>query len=175
MSWLSKVTGIGISPKGIKIDPLRAIGTVAGLATGGVGSALMGAAKGALGSAAVRAIGGGSSAQPTPGISSAIPDEAFGLEERGGLGGLVGKAGDFLKGNNGKNALGVLQGLNAAMQQKKANDLANSALRGAEGMYAERAPLRAAGMRGLLNPQAPDLAPLRSTIYTGNPYAMGGQ
>ena len=167
MSWLSKITGIGISPHGVKIDPLKALGTVAGLATGGIG----GAAIGALKSGALGAIGHAIGGQDGQEVAGAIPDAAMGIHDSGGLSGLLGKAGDFITGNGGRNALGVAQGINAAMQQRKSGQLANEALAQARSSYAERAPLRAQGLQQLMNPQTQDLTPLRAVMSQGNPYA----
>lgn len=81
----------------------------------------------------------------------------------GSLEGLAGKAGDFLTGNGGKNALGLAQGLNAFLEQKKSTDLAKQALGSIEGSYNQRAPLRAQGLSMLANSQV------------GNPYAQQGR
>lgn len=131
-------------------------GGVAGKVLGGGGSEPPGATGGFSGPYGVNALmGGGGDTGP------AIPDDALGIEE-GGLSGLVHKAGSWLGGNGGKNALGLAQGVNATLQQHKASELAKKALGSAEGAYNERAPLRQMGVQGLLNSQV------------GNPYAVGG-
>lgn len=106
------------------------------------------------------------------------------------LGGVVGAIGGFLGGNHGMNALGVAQGVNQAMLQKAATNYAKQGLGTAMQSYTERAPLRAAGIAGMLNPATPslnDLTQLRSqlpmpgpapvslgnVLRTGNPYATG--
>lgn len=178
MSWLSKTTGIHISPKGVRIEPLKALTTVASLATGGVGGALANLAKGAIARSAVGALKGdhgGDSSIPPAAFDTSLGRVAGGPAEQMAQPGLLDRAKDFITGNGGRNALGVLQGVNAALQQKKANDLSSRALRGVEGDYNARAPLRAAALESLMNPQTPDLAPLRATMNTGNPYAMGAQ
>lgn len=78
-----------------------------------------------------------------------------------GLEGLLGKAGGFLTGNGGLNALGVAQGVNAALQQKKAEDYAKNALGAVTQSYNERAPLRAQGIQSL------------QTAMKANPFATG--
>jgi hypothetical protein len=101
-------------------------------------------------------LGGGTAAGAA---ESAIPDSAFGIGGSGGVSGLLKSAGGFLTGNGGKNALLVAQGINAALQQKKSNELANQALHTAEDRYNAQAPLRAMGLSGLTRPDV------------GNPYA----
>lgn len=128
-----------------------------------------------------RTLGGGQQGQPQGG--GAIPLSAFDTSGgtmgananapaeqnqghsgiMGSLEGLAGKAGDFLTGNGGKNALGVAQGLNAFLEQKKSTDLAKQALGSIEGSYNQRAPLRAQGLSMLANSQV------------GNPYAQQGR
>lgn len=149
---LGAVPGIG----GALASGAGAIGSGLGAAEGAVGGALShipGAS--AVGSAL--GLGGGGAAEEA---ASAIPDSALGIGSGPtGLSGLLGKAGSFLTANGGKNALGLAQGVNAAMQSKKQNDLANQALKTVEGSYNERAPLRAQGLQGLMRKD------------TGNPYA----
>lgn len=165
-------------------DPKTLLGLAATLALPGVGGALGGAlgaipgvggalasGAGAVGSA-LGSLGGAAkgalSAIPgASGVAGAIEGAAGALPGASSLGssslgGLVkeglGKAGEFLTANGGRNALGIAQGVTTALQQKKANDLANRALKSSEGAYAEKAPLRAAGMAGLMRPDV------------GNPY-----
>lgn len=142
---------------------------------GNLGSAisggLEGAASGLAGGAARGALGVGGAAAPA-GVSalsagSAIPDSALGLSSGGGGGllggieGLAGQAGNFLTGNGGKNALGIAQGVNSALQQKKSTDYAKDALGSVEAAYNAKAPLRTQGLGMLAGAQA------------GNPYATG--
>lgn len=176
MSWLSQATGIHVSPHGVSLsrpDPIGVAKTAlsnplvdGALAFGlpGIGGAI-GAAGSALshipGAQSVESIlGGGAGAAGV----SAIPDEAFGSAANGGgVSGLIGKAGDFLTGNGGKNALGVAQGVSSVLDQQKANNYAKDALGTVEGSYAQRAPLRAQGIQQLLASQQ------------GNPYATGAR
>lgn len=140
---------------------------------------LEGAASGLAGGAARGALGIGGAAAPAGvsalGASSAIPDAAMGLGGAagaaagtggaggllGGIEGLAGQAGNFLTGNGGKNALGIAQGVNAALQQKKSTDYAKDALGSVEAAYNAKSPLRAQGLGTLAGTQA------------GNPYATG--
>lgn len=79
----------------------------------------------------------------------------------GSLAGLAGKAGGFLAGNGGANALGTVGAISSYLNQQKANDLAKQALGSVEQSYGERAPLRAQGLASLANSQA------------GNPFTRG--
>lgn len=182
MSWLSKATGVHISPKGFSLSAPDPLGTVKdivqnplpllGLALPGIGSALGGVLGSLPGAAAVggalssipgaSAVGSALGAGGAAGAAtSAIPDAALGIGSGGsiGLGGFLGKAGEFLTKDGGKNALGVAQGINAALQQKKSNDYARQALDTVEGRYNAQAPLRAQGLAGLMRKDV------------GNPYA----
>jgi hypothetical protein len=89
------------------------------------------------------------------------------------LKGLAGKAGSFVTGNNGLNALGIAQGVNAANLSKQSTDYAKSALASATGAYDAKAPLRAAGisnMTNVLGTPAPTTSGL-SQIAARNPFA----
>ena len=77
----------------------------------------------------------------------------------GGVRGIASKGLDFLKGNGGRNALGILQGINAASQSAQSRALANRAVRGQEAEWQAGQPLRMAGRETLLNGVA------------GNPFA----
>lgn len=186
MSWLSKATGVHISPHGAHLsrpDPIGTLKDVAhnplpllGLAIPGVGSALggllgaipgVGAIGGALGSAAG---GVGTALSSIPGvggllggasgaIGGAIPDEAMG--GGGGLGGLLKGAEGWLTGSGGKNAIGLAQGINGILDQKKSENYGKDALGAATGAYNAAAPLRAQGIQGMLNPQTADLSGLQ--------------
>lgn len=191
MSWLSKATGIHISPHGASLsrpdpigtlkdiahNPLPLLGALAIPGVGGLLGSIPGAAAvgGALShvpgvSALGAALGGGAGEAAT---ASAIPDSAFGLPATAGaaggggggllgtIEGLAGKAGHYLAGNNGMNALGIAQGINTALQQKKANDYAKQALGSVEASYNQRAPLRSQGVA------------MMQQAGVGNPYATG--
>lgn len=138
----------------------------------GIGPAL------AVGAKTIGTLGGGGQPTSQPaalGLGSAIPQSAFDTsggkipatasapaESETGPGsgnGFLGDVGHFLTSNNGKTALGIAQGINAALEQKKANDYAKQALGSIEASYNQRAPLRAQGLQMLQQAQL------------GNPYA----
>lgn len=85
-----------------------------------------------------------------------------------GIGGLLGKAGDFVGGNGGLNALGIAQGVNAAQLGKQSTDYANQARDLSMSNWTQRAPLRAQGLAGLTSTAQPDLSSLN---VGGNPFA----
>ena len=99
----------------------------------------------------------------------------------GPLGGVVGgvlsavpglqSASDFLKGNSGKNLLGLLQGANAAYLQHKSSGLANNALGTQQAIWDSGAPLRTAGQAAMLNPGA-GIAAKIAALPNRNPYAV---
>jgi hypothetical protein len=67
--------------------------------------------------------------------------------------------------------LAGLEGANSAYLGKKANDYSQGALKSVQGAYNDRAPLRAAALKGLTNPTVPDTSQLKS-IASRNPYAV---
>jgi len=142
MSWLSSATGIHISKKGVKIEPLKALGTVATLGSFGAAGPLAGLATKIPGVAKL-----GSLASKIPGVSA--------------LGG-------FLKGH-GADLLTGAQGLQAFGQQQGADKLRDKALGYATNAYDEKAPIRAMALKDLQNEQLPDLSSIYAN--SGNPYA----
>lgn len=88
-----------------------------------------------------------------------------------GAGSVLGAAGDFLTGNNGLNALGIAQGLNAANLSKQSTDYAKQA--GDIGMqnWKMGQPLREQGLAGLTAPKQIDLSGLQAQRQVGNPFA----
>jgi len=88
-----------------------------------------------------------------------------------GAGSVLGAAGDFLTGNNGLNALGVAQGLNAANLSKQSTDYAKQA--GDIGMqnWKMGEEMRNQGKAGLLAPKQIDLSGLQAQRQVGNPFA----
>lgn len=177
MSILSDVTGIGINPFGkrkFKIDPLKALGTVATVGSfGGLGpvagalshipggaAMVKGATKvGGVLSAGKRLLGGGNSGVPevTRGgvpislsdINPNIPADPSGAD--GGGGGIM----DFLKGHAGDigvGALGVFDAANAARASKRQGNLSDEALRLSKDRWNSGAGLREAGTAGLMAP-----------------------
>lgn len=86
---------------------------------------------------------------------------------KGHGGDALGSLGGFVTGNGGMNALGIAQGINAAGLQNKADNYAKQAVGGVQDSYNQRAPLRAAGVQSMLNPQTNDLSGLtaNSGVY----------
>ncbi len=136
-----------------KVAGAASAGAKAGGILGGAKSAA-GALPGALKPVPV---GGG-----LEGILGAIP----------GLGGALGGVGDFLTGNNGLNALGIAQGLNAAQLGQKSGNYAELAGANADRRWSSQAPLREKGIAGMLKPQPIDLSGLEAQRRQGNPFAV---
>lgn len=129
------------------IAPIAALGA---LAIPGVGPALSGAL-GSVGSA----------------VTGAIPA----LGNLGGLGGAVKQGADWLLKDNGRNALGAIAAVDAASQRRRADNLTNRAVGLDTGRWRDAAPLRDAGMSGLLNPVPVDTSRLAALGSQGNPFA----
>lgn len=89
-----------------------------------------------------------------------------------GLSGAGDAASGFLKDHGGQIVQG-LAGIDAARQQGQARDTQNKAMQYATGSYDSRAPLRAAGQAGMLNPQAPAALRALNTGSKGNAYGKG--
>jgi hypothetical protein len=156
-----------------------------GAAGGYGGAALRGLSKGgqalALGTAALKggvpsAPGGAPAGDANPyddptGNALYGSDPAMGgtpttaLPGAGGAGGAPSSTNPWLLG------LAGLEGANSAYLGKKANDYSQGALKSVQGAYNDRAPLRAAALKGLTNPTAPDTSQLKS-IASRNPYAV---
>lgn len=179
MSWLSELSGVHISPHHFSVEPGKLLGDVA-MATG------VGGLAGRAGSLLARAIGHGGNSAPAPSGGYDVTDPSQNVyapptpdSGSSGVGGFLSGAvksalGGGQPGQSSTNpwllGLAGLQGANSAYLGQKSNALSDKALKGVEANYAERAPLRAAGLRGLLNPTAPDTTQL-STIAQRNPYA----
>lgn len=141
----------------IALGPLA----LAAMSPGGVGGATIGGAGSAGGSAA--SMGGlppipaaGGAAGGAPGFS---------------LGGLAGKAGDFLK--DPKNLLKLGAGLHGISQQQKGAKQQQDALNAEKARWAAGAPLREAGRAGMLDPvPAVDTSRLSGLASRGNPFAL---
>lgn len=103
-----------------------------------------------------------------PGAQS-VQDILAGLG--GNLGQAAGAAGNWLGGNGGMNALGAAQGLNAAMLGQKSSNFADMAAKNVDEAWKQRAPLREAGVAGMLNPKTVDTSALRRISARGNPFA----
>jgi hypothetical protein len=136
MSTLSKLSGIHISKHGVHIDPKQVL--KAGLLTAG--------GLGAVGIAGLGGLGAG-------GMSSGLS----GLGKLGAIkkvAGLVSGGGDPTQGGRFRNLLDLGkfgEGVYDTYQQNRQyNDAKNA--------YNEAAPLREAGMKGLLDTSTPDLS-----------------
>lgn len=151
MSMFSSLTGIGINPFGknkLKINGMKALGTMATLGSMGALGPVAGAMRAIPGASAI-----GSGISKLGGVSKVAS----------GLGGMLGKAGGLVDPLLGAGAL-----YEGYKDNQKSTDYRNRALAVAENGYAERAPLRTAGVSGMMNETRPDL----SSIYAnGNPYS----
>lgn len=161
MSWFSDRVGIHLGNVGAPVG--MALGSLVGMPT--VGAAL-GGAVGGMGH------GDGLGSSLMQGATGAIG--AGGLSKIPGLGSIpgIGSVSDFLGGNGGMNALGLLQGANAAYLGNKSTGLANNALNTQRDLFNEAAPLRQAGIAGMLNPGAgvaPKIAGIQAQNH--NPFA----
>lgn len=169
MAWYDSLSDLAGDVGSVAKNPLVDAGL--GVLTGGAALPLLAGTAGKL----------LSPGQPQPQGGGAIPMSAFNTsggtmgadtgspaeQNAGGSGilgsleGLAGKAGSFLTGNNGGNALGTLGAISSYLDQKKSTDLAKQALGSVEQSYAERAPLRTQGLSMLSN------------ASQGNPFATG--
>lgn len=201
MSWLSKATGIHLNLKplapvigGAVGSIIPGVGTALGAGLGsflsgvgnkqGVGKSLLQGGASALGGGLLGAAGRfaaplAAGAASTMGGGAGKPGAGgFQMPSMGQVGsgalGALGSAAGWLGENGGKNALGLAQGVNAAMLEKKAEDYAKNAQGSVQQSYNERAPLRAAGIQGMLKPQIPDLSGLTG-MAGRNPYAIKPQ
>lgn len=141
MSWLSSISGVHISKHGVKVEPLKALGTALTLGSFG-----------ALG--------------PVGGIISKIP-AVGGLAAKLGGAGAIGKIGAGIE-KYAPLALGVGSAIEGYQQNKRAGDLQNEALNIARSDQAARAPLLKLGTQGLQTMQRPDLSSIYED--QGNPY-----
>lgn len=92
-------------------------------------------------------------------------------------GDIVSALGDFAK-KYGTTALEAYNIYQAAQRQAKSDQYGQDALNTSKDAYNAKAPLRASGIAGLLDPKAgtPDLSAITklSTTNSGNPFARGG-
>lgn len=102
-------------------------------------------------------VGGMPAIPAIPAATAAAPASAF------SLGGVAGKAKDWLTANGGRNALGLATGVSGVLQQQRGNELMAQAARDESRRWAENAPLRDAGRSAML------------TGVPGNPFARGGR
>lgn len=179
MSWLSQLTGVNISPKGVSVsrpDPIGTVKSIAqnplpllGLAIPGVGSALGGilgsipgasAVGGALSSIpgvssveGLLGMGGGAGTEAAGGAAMGLPSSA------GGLGGMISKLG----GSGGWDLNKILQaasGAEGAYNTIQSNKYRGQAIDLANQQNANAAPLRTAAQGKLLS-----TPPNLSSIY----------
>ncbi len=140
-----------------------------GLAGGGVGLAGLlggGTATGAAAGAIPGAAGAAGGATSLASILAQIP----------GIGGLLSGLVNGAGGASGliDKGLGAAQLVNAANLQKQSTGYAKNAMDTANQSYDSRAPLRLAGVQGMLNPKpSSDLSGLSSVTAAGNPFAAG--
>jgi hypothetical protein len=88
-------------------------------------------------------------------------------------GDLAGRGFDWLKADGGANAIKLAQGISTTMQGQKANDAVDRAVALDTRRWGEGAPLRKAGMEGLLNPvSSVDTSALQRLAGQGNPFAL---
>lgn len=130
---------------------------------------------------AAGAAGAGAATAGTAATAAASP---FSLASIGSkLGGIASTVGKAATSNTGRSVLAGLQGLSAANQRRKANATMDAQLGRENALYAQAAPLRLAGVQGMLSPQTPDLSRLdeakrRASNYAGNlsaPLPLGGR
>lgn len=144
MSWVSdligKIPGVG--------------GAINSVAHNVVDPALRGAASSVPGGSAVLGVGDAVGRMiPKPGGIGAAAAGVAGVPGLQSIEDLLGKGKDFLTGDDGGlHALEAAQGVNAAMLGKKSSDFANNAMGSVQQNWDERAPLRSAGMAGMLQP-----------------------
>ncbi len=155
--WVKKQTAHGLSLNGLKSSVKGAAHNpltyaAASLLIPGVAPLALNALKGGAG---LVAKGVGALAHGIPqAVSSFLPHSASGGIDFGGL---------LDKG------LGAAEAVNAANLQKQSTGYAKSALDTANQSYDARAPLRVAGIQGMLTPQTADLSSLSQ--IPGNPFA----
>ena len=151
---------------------------LAGAATG-YGAGKVGSAIGNLAGIGGGAAGAVPAAVPAP-VAGAAPDLANvanasvtgvggAVPAASGLSGILGRAKGLL---TPENIFTGLQGLNAARGMARETDLTNEAVGLDRNRWRENAPLRDAGMEGLLNPQVADTSSLRQLSGQGNPFAL---
>lgn len=120
----------------------------------------LGGALGLGGAAGAGGAASGAAGAAAGAVPAAIPAASSG-GLMGTLGGLAGKAKDFLTADGGRNIMGIVGAVDAASQRRRADDLTNRAIGLDTNRWQAGAPLREAGMAGLLAPTP------------GNPFALG--
>jgi len=170
-----------------------ATGAAEGAAIGAAGIKLSAVAKAALADYQAHVANGSA---PPPDASVDGTDPAAGDSENSGSGDVpigggtvdhgfmsgltdaIGQGADAIKSFLAKNGSALLAGANileAGKNSKAASDYANQALATEQGLFNAKAPLRSAGIAGMLNPSqgTPDLSNLRALAGSGsgNPFA----
>lgn len=103
-------------------------------------------------------VGGSGSGIKLPGVS--------------GVDNLLGDAGKFLTGNNGLNALGIVQGINAAQLGQKSSDYADKAQQAIQGAWDAKSALRGPDIiNRIANPRTPNLLGVDAMRIGANPFA----
>lgn len=179
---------------GVKLDPMQAaLGGVKGYGLGsvgaGVGSALSGATAPTLGTAGT--VGSTVADASVPGsLGGVVKSAVSGLmptsigDAVSKVGGLIPKALGAVQNATGGQGLGMTaletaQGLNAANLSRQSTDAANKAVGIMQQNYDAKAPLRDAGIKGLLNPVPLDTSGISAMRLNSNnpfarPIAVGG-
>jgi hypothetical protein len=130
--------------------------------------ALMGAGVASPGAAA-GAGGGATAAGGTAASMGGLPPIPAAGGAAGGFGGMAASAGNWLK--DPKNLMKLGAGAYGISQQQKGAGIMNDALERDKARWAQGAPLREAGMAGMLNPVAADTSSLDALAGAGNPFA----
>ena len=144
-------------------------GALTGFGAGKVGGAigdLAGIGGGAAGAVPAPVAGGADLANVA---NASVTGAGGAVPAAGGFGGFLDRAKGLLTPDN---ILTGLQGLNAARGMARETDLTNEAVGLDRNRWRENAPLRDAGMEGLLNPQVADTSGLRQLSGQGNPFAL---
>lgn len=145
-----------------------AVGDVVG--QGGIGLGGLKSGAGKLGSLALSKLKGGTSAQPEYDSNGEPITSDPNYDAGGGF-----SLGNFLKGNAGNlitGGLGAASAINSSQLQGKANDFANKAVDTSQQSFDARAPLRVAGIAGMLKPvPSTDVSGLSKRAGQGNPFA----
>jgi hypothetical protein len=149
----------GASDKGFLLPAAAMLLGPAALTLAGGGAAAGGAGASTAGAGTAAGAGAGAAGTMAPAAAS-------------GLGGLVAKGKDFLTSDTAKDLLGLGSGIYGISQQNKANDLTADAIAADRARWSAGAPLRDAGMAGLLNPvPAVNTSSLGALASRGNPFA----
>lgn len=143
----------GANDKGFLLPAAAiALGPLAFMGGGAAGTA------GTAGSAAGTAAGTASGAVPAATAA--------------GAGGILKRGADWLSSPTGQTITNLAGTAYGVSQQAKANDLTRGAIAADQARWQAGAPLREAGLAGLMDPQARDTSSLDRLATQGNPFAM---